>query len=242
MKRLFNILAVLSVIAVLVYWLVPERHFSEYVYPLGETTVLSVYDDRADGGMSDAGLSLKDSALIFSCKLHTGEAPAWCGLLWNFAPDSAAQFRNWMLVDSVVFNIEVHGTDEFLMKLWTFDPDVTDPLNKFSFRPLIKEVKVKEGMQRVVVPMSDLYVPEYWFKDQKVDKDLELKHQEAVARLELTAGWNAKRGKPFSIKIYSIEGKGVSSFALGIMIFFFLAIVTIAVGVRHKVVEGDRKK
>lgn len=242
MKRLFNVLAVLSVIAVLVYWLVPERYFLDRVYPLEEPTVLAVYDDRADGGASDAMLSMVDSTIQFSCKLHTGDAPAWCGLLWNFAPDSAAQYRNWMLVDSIVFNIEVHGTDEFLMKLWTFDPDVTDEKNKFSFRPLIKEVKVVEGPQRVVIPVSELYVPEFWFKDQKVSKDLELKHQESVARFEITAGWNAKRGKPFTIKIHSIEGKGVSSFALGIMIFFFFAIITIAVGFRHKVVERDRKK
>lgn len=242
MKRLSSILFALSVLAILVYWLVPERHFSEYIYPQNKEATLEVYDDRADGGMSSAKAVRVDSSLQFSCTLHEGEGPAWCGMLWNFTPDSTGQYHNWLLVDSVIFNIDVSGTDEFLLKIWTYDPDVTKIENKFSFRPLIKEVKVAEGAQRVAIPMEELYVPEYWFNDQKVDKSLELKHLEGVARLEITAGWNMKRGKLFSIKINSIEGKGVSSIALGLMIFFFLGVGIVFVGFRHKGVDGDRKK
>ncbi len=243
MKRLNRILFVLSVIGIAVYGLAPERYFKDMVFPLQESMILTAYDDRDDGGMSRANLSTTDadSSLLFSCTLHTGESPAWCGLLWSFAPDSLLHYRNWMLVDSLVFDVDVQGTTEFLIKLWTFDPDVTDPENKFSFRPLIKEVTVeKEGRQRIVVPISQLYVPDYWYESQKVDRSLELKHLEGAARLEISSGWNMKRGKSFSLKIYSIEAKGVSSFALGLLLFFFLAIATIAVGYRHKKKEYEK--
>lgn len=240
MKRLNRILFVLSVLGILVYWIVPDRYFTDRIYPLKESMVLSVYDDRADGGQSTAGISIADSSLLFSCTLHTGESNAWCGLLWSFAPDSLLHYRNWLLVDSLIFDVDVQGTNEFLLKLWTYDPDVTDVENKHSFRPLLKEIAVeKSGRQRIAVPISELYVPDWWYETQKVDRSLELKHLEGAARLELSAGWKAKRGKPFSIRIYNIEAKGVSSFALGIFLFFFLAIITIAVGVRHKKKENE---
>ena len=235
MKKFYTILFILSVIGIFIYYIAPEKHFSDFVYPLKEGMVLSVYDDKADGGFSNASLSLTDSTILFSCSLHTEKTPAWCGLLWNFVPDTSILYKNWMLVDTLVFDVDLKGTNEFLIKLWTYDPDVTNRKNKFSYRPLIKEViTAKEGRQRIVVPISELYVPDYWFKTQKVSKNLQLKHLESAASFELSAGWNTKRGQPFSIRIYSIEAKGVSSFTLGFILFFFLALVTIAVGVRHK--------
>jgi hypothetical protein len=243
MRRLNTILFILSILGILVYWLMPERYFKDVVYPLQDSMLLTAYDDRADGGLSTANLSLADSALLFSCTLHTGNSPAWCGMLWHFTPDSLLHYRNWMLVDSLVFDVDIQGTKEFLVKVWTYDPDVTDPENKFSFRPLIKEVVVSEyGRQRIVVPVSQLYVPDYWFENQKVDKSLELKHLEGAARLEIAPGWNVKRGKPFSLKVYGIEGKGVSSVPLGLLLFFFLAIATLAVGVRHKKKERENNE
>ena len=118
MKRLNRILFVLSVIGIAVYGLAPERYFKDMVFPLQESMILTAYDDRDDGGMSRANLSTTDAdfSLLFSCTLHTGESPAWCGLLWSFAPDSLLHYRNWMLVDSLVFDVDVQGTTEFLIK------------------------------------------------------------------------------------------------------------------------------
>ena len=67
MRRLNTILFILSILGILVYWLMPERYFKDVVYPLQDSMLLTAYDDRADGGLSTANLSLADSALLFSC-------------------------------------------------------------------------------------------------------------------------------------------------------------------------------
>ncbi len=130
MKRLYTILVILSFLALIVYYLVPEQYFTDFVYPLHEGSVLSVYDDRVDGGSAAAQLSLVDSTLVFSCKVGDKQ-DAQCGLLWNFSADTSGDslqhYRNWMLVDTLVFDIETKGTDELVVILWTYDPDVTNP-------------------------------------------------------------------------------------------------------------------
>lgn len=237
MKRLYAALSILCLISALLYWLLPYSHFSEEIYPLHPGTVLFAYDDADDqsDGISQKELSVDDSSLIFSCRLHTGKRAAWCGLLLDFSPDSNGNYRNWMLVDSLIFDLEVSGTKEFLLKLWTYDPDVTNPKNKHSFRLLIKELDaLSEGRQRVALALEDFYVPDYWFEFQKVDRNLTQKHLEGVARLEIAPGWNTARGKPFSFRIYSIETKGISSIPLGFLLLIFLIAITIVVGVRRR--------
>lgn len=244
MRTFYTVLIILAVLGVAAYLLIPDRHFTDFVFPLGDRTVFSIYDDRVDGGATEANIAVSDSALNFDCRLHTGEGPVWCGMLWSFVPDTldtGSVYRNWILVDSIVFDMDVQGAPDLLMRLWTYDPDVTDVTNKFSFRPLNKEIPIKKfGRQRIVIPVSELYVPDYWYETQKVDRALQMKHLESAVKLELTAGWNVKRGEKFSVKVYSIEGKGISSTKLGITVFFFLAIFTIAVGVRHERIEMDK--
>ncbi|HPW94062.1 MAG TPA: hypothetical protein PLT31_02625 [Fibrobacteraceae bacterium] len=235
MKKLYLILGGLSAIALIIYALIPNREFRESLYPISESTIVSTYDDQSDGGTSSAGLSIVDSTLLFKCKLHNNQdKPAWCGLIWDLDPEGKKNYQNWTFVDSLILNISSQNINEIIIKVWTFDPDVTNPEKKNSFRPLIKEWVLKGGVERIAIPMEALYIPTFWYEQNNVDKKLKQKHQETVARFEITPGWNVSRDLEFSISIQSIEVKGLSNLAFGVILFFFLVIVSIAIGFRQK--------
>ena len=235
MKKTYAVLAIVAAAILVAYALLPDRSFSEVVFPLYEGVSLDKYDDRLDGGTSEAFMKLRDSSADFSCTLGMDTSKfAWCGLLWNFDPQGDKNYRNWTFVDSLVFDIDVKGTDEILVKVWTYDPDVTDIEKVATFKLLLKEIPVKAGRQRIAIPMEQLYTPDFWYETAGVDPKYNKRHQESVARFEITPGWNQPRGKAFSVKVLSISANGVSNIYFGAVLIAFLIITIIAVGRRHK--------
>jgi hypothetical protein len=234
MKKTYAILAAIAAAVLIVYSLLPDSYFTESVFPLEENVTVFGYDDLADGGESSVRTDIGDSVLSFSCRLGMDTTKgAWCGLLWNTDPDSAGEYRNWTFVDTLVFDIESHGTKEVLVKVWAFDPDVPDPSKPKTFRLLMKELPLQEGRHRVALPFEQFYTPDFWYEDGKIDRTLNRRHQETVARVEIAPGWNQPRGKEFSLKIYAITAVGVSNFYFGIVLGVFLLLTIVAVGRRH---------
>lgn len=231
MAKTYAVLAAIVVVVLGVYFALPNRYFTESVFPLTDEMAVVAYDDKSDGGLSDVEFAAKDSSLAFSCALGTDSTRgAWCGLVFDLSQGEKKKYRNWTFVDTVVFDIEASGTKEVLVKIWAFDPDVTNPENPRSFRLLLKEVALMDGRQRVAVPMEHFYTPDFWYTDGKVDPALNRRHQESIARLEIAPGWNQKRGQKYSLTIHEVSVKGVSNFAFGVVLFIILGLTVVAIG------------
>lgn len=231
MVKTYAILAAIVAVVLGVYFATPDRYFTEAVFPLGSENSVVAYDDKSDGGLSEIEFDLKDSSLDFSCTLGADESRgAWCGLVFDMSHGDKKKFRNWTFVDTLVFDVDAHGTGEVLLKVWTFDPDVTNMEVARSFRLLLKEFPLTEGRQRVAIPMEQFYTPEFWYTDGKIDPTMNRRHQETVARLEIAPGWNQKRGQKFSLKIYEVSAKGVSNFGFGVVLFIILGLTVVAIG------------
>lgn len=234
MKKTYAVLAIAAIAILAIYFLLPDREFSEMVFPAPEGVTLEKYDDKSDGGTSEATLDIKDSSAKFACTLGADTAtPAWCGLLWNFDPEGKKDYRNWTFVDTIFIDLEATGTTQLLLKVWTFDPDVTDIGKSETFKLLLKEVPVKPGRQKVALPMEELYTPDFWYGNAGADTKYNKRHQESVARVEIAPGWEQARGAEFSVVLYGLSASGVSNFYFGIVLFAFILIVIIAVGRRH---------
>lgn len=242
MKKTYIILVVVAAVTLLVYSLLPKKIFEEVVFPMDDSISVLGYDDSTDGGESVAHLVSSDSAISFDCKLGTDTTKsAWCGLLWNMDPAGNKLYRNWTFVDSLIFDVDAEGTNEVLLKLWTYDPDVTDVTKARTFRLLMKEMPLRKGRQRVSIPMDHLYTPDFWYETSGANRELTSRHQETVARLEIAPGWNQARGKKFTVKFYSAKAIGVSNIAFGIVLFIFLILTIVAVGRRHQI-KNDIEK
>ena len=242
MKKTYIILSAIAAVVLLVYYFLPKVIFEEVVFPTEKGSSLLAYDDQGDGGKSIIEFGKDGDALSFRCTLgEDSTLAAWCGLLWNFDPDSAKIYRNWSLVDSLIFDMEVQGTQEVLVKLWTYDPDITDIKKPKTFRLLMKELPLQKGHNRVAIPIDQLYTPDFWYNDVKAESGNKHTHIENAARLEIAPGWNQARGKTFSLKIHGIKAIGTSNFSFGVVLFIFVVLTIIAVGRRHQLKEDTEK-
>jgi hypothetical protein len=240
MAKTFITIVVIAVAVIIAYFALPSRYFTDSVFPLTENASVSAYDDTYDGGTSKMTFGQTDSSLSFSCSLGgTEEQSAWCGFVIDLRKEDEKRYRDWTFVDSMVFDLSAKGTDEILVKIWTYDPDVTDTLKARTFRLLMKEIPLTEGRQRIAIPMEHFYTPEFWFKDEHVDTTMVDRHQETVARVEFAPGWNHPRGKEFSLVVYGITAKGLSNFAFGVVLFIMLGLMIVAIGRSHSSKEHD---
>lgn len=240
MKKTWFILAVIAVSVLVAYFTLPIRFFTDSVFPLIEKKPVVAYDDKTDGGVSEVFFAQKDSSLKFECALGDSEKGGWCGLLFDLRlkGEEGLLNRDWSFVDSVIIDLDAHGTSEIIVKLWTLDPEVTDTNVARSYRLLMKEIPLVEGRQRISVPIEQFYTPQFWYSDNHVDTSLVDRHQDAVVRLEIAPGWNQKRGQKFSLAIYNVAAKGLSNAVFGGVLFIMLILTIVAVGRRHSIHHG----
>ena len=242
MKKSYTILAIIAIIVVAIYVMLPKERFAETVFPLGEGTKASAYDDNANGGTSVVRFNLSDSLVSFQCALGMDEKKsAWCGLVFDFDPNGEKKFHNWKNVDTLYLDVDIAGTDEINLKTWTFDPDVTDLKKSETFRLLLKEIPVKQGLNKIAIPFEQLYIPDFWYDERGVKRSRNRPHHESVARLEISAGWKQPRGKNFVVNVREISASGTSNRAYGIFLFMILGLMIVAIGHRHPVKEYDEK-
>jgi len=239
MKKTYLILSAIAVVVLGVYFTSPSRFFVEDVIAQVKGNSVIAYDDQYDGGTSHIEFKQDEGTLDFKCTLGADESKgAWCGLLFDLTREGDKPYRDWSFVDSVIINLESAGSDEVLLKIWTFDPEVTDVKVARSFRLLMKEIPLSGGAQRVSIPLEQFYTPEFWHSDVKADHDPDGRYHETVARLEIAPGWNQPRGKPFALRIMSLQAKGLSNFTFGIVLFAMLGLFIAALGIKH---SGHKK-
>ena len=243
MKKSYTILAIIAIIVVAIYVMLPKERFAETVFPLGDGAKVSAFDDNAAGGTSVVQFKSIDSLALFQCALGTDEKkPTWCGLVFDFDPAGEKKFHNWKNVDTLYMDLGVAGTDEILVKVWTFDPDVTDLQKSNTFKLLLKEVPVKTGRDKTAIPFEHFYIPDFWYDDLGVKRSKNRLHHESVARVEISAGWKQPRGKNFVVNVREIFASGISNTAYGIFLFMILGLMIVAIGRSHPVKEYDEKK
>lgn len=234
MTKTYITIIAIAVAVIIGYFAMPSRYFIDSVFPLHGDASVVAYDDTYDGGSSQVAFTQADSSLSFSCTLGGEEGQsAWCGFVIDLRENGEERYRDWTFVDSVILDLDAEGTDEVLMKIWTYDPDVTDTLKARTFRLLMKEIPLVAGRQRISIPMEQFYTPEFWFNDEHVDPSLVDRHQETVARVEIAPGWNHPRGKKFSLKVHDIAVKGLSNFSFGVVMFIMLGLMIVAIGRTH---------
>ncbi len=234
MAKTYTILGLAVAIILGVYFVIPQKRFEENVFPLIQGEDVLVYDDQTDGGNSQIESSVDSSALNFSCTLGADTSKgAWCGIVFSLSDVKKENFRKWNFVDSVILDIEAYGTSEILLKIWTFDSDITKLDEWQSFRLLLKEVPLSDGRQRIAVAMDDFYTPDFWTEKYGKESSGGRRFLETTARLEITSGWNQPRGKRYSLNIRDISVSGVSNLYFGLAMIAIILVVVAAIGLRH---------
>lgn len=242
MTKTYTILGIVVAIILGVYNYLPDQRFFDGVFPIGDGVSVIGYDDRSDGGISQIEFAAGDSALDFSCVLGPKEAKGgWCGVLFQLGDVANKKFRKWNFVDTVYLDVESSGTTEILLKIWTFDPDVTQLDKPNTFRLLLKEVPLKGGRETIAIPMDDFYTPEFWFEEYGTESARNRRSLESSARIEITSGWSQPRSQRYSLKIHQLFVSGVSNLYFGVTLGLIVLVVIAAIGLRHPKKNGTNK-
>lgn len=221
------ILITLAILGALAFHYAPPSIKTYSILPRdpSEPLPLETFSDSGVTGTSKISMDQSSEALHLDILLNAPEGKdSWAGIGWTLTD------ANWMFMDTLYVKIRGTGVSEAQLKLLTFDPDHTDPTNRDTYRQVLKEIPVTSAWTTLAIPTEQLYVPEWWYQQQKVARDLDSKHLEQVFRFDFLPAANSPRNAPISIDIASITASGTSSRNLALLLGYWFILMIFAIG------------
>jgi hypothetical protein len=227
-KYLF--LLVLALIGFFVYSKAPSPRKVISIAPSTEfSKSLQTYADSSSEGQSRVALAQVGSTIL--CK--TTFAPAskkdvWAGFGWDLD-------QNWDFMDTLYLEVRASGIPELELKLLTYDPDYSKAGDPSTYRQVVKEVPVSNQWQKLAIAAEHFYVPDWWYTQTGVSKNLDSRHFEQVLRLNIQPSSKAPRGVPLEFEVRSLTLTGTNSRNLAIFLGYLFVLMIFALGVNpHK--------
>jgi len=184
------------------------------------------------GASEDGTAFLEVESFAFKCRLSNESGNCGVGLSFD---KIGGDYKNWNLMDSLVFNLQSsENFEELIVQILTYDPDYTDPNNRNTMKPAIKELYLSPGTRRYSIAMEHFYTPDYWFEQQKAKNVHNAKRFSAVAGLEMFSGWKNQADKPLELKAESICAEGFSNTSFVVLVIYISILIAIAISVRTK--------
>jgi len=226
-KRYF-VIALLAIAAIWLYVSVPPGRKSIVIWPGLEANHIKSF---ANTDTQSSQVLYQDSAgqlqIVFQLQA-SDPSQAWATLQLDLQSIDQGTM-NWLFMDSLILELYNQGTPELMLKILTWDPDVSQKGDPSTYRVLTKEFALSPGLQRIAIPAEHLYVPDWWYDQKGVSKDLDSKHLESVSHLEISTTDKSPRHSDIRLSISHIrvEGPKRTHFVLLLAFLFILALAAI---------------
>jgi hypothetical protein len=215
------VLLFLGIAGIIAYSLFPDK---KKVECLEEKLNFYSYGDVAGGVQY-----IEIEPLAFKCNLLNENGQCGIGIFFNEA-------QNWNLMD--FFLIDLKNSmyfEEIIVQILTIDPDHTNPNDRSTMKPLMKEIKLEQNKKRYSIAMEHFYTPDYWFEQQKAKNNQNAKRFSYVTGLEVFSGWKNQIDKPLELKIEDICFEGANNMPFVILVIYIGILIATAISVRIKI-------
>lgn len=234
MTRKSYIVAGLALLLLGIFWIFAHHREREiFPGPRLDSLAYYAYDDRSEGGQSQAALRLVDSTLLFDFRLAAGAPFPYAGsglALTSEAQALMGEFTDLDGYDSLRIEARSNRTPQARLQILTNDPSLTradDPLSKRFF---VQSIALGRSFQTLRMPLSNFQTPEWWYERHHMQPDYGLKNMDRVTNFEITTGGGVLLGVPDTLEIRSIVFYGDNHFVnqaalvLGVLLVGFLVI------------------
>lgn len=229
--RTYLLLLVLASIGIALFRFAPPSRNSVTLSPSTKYSAqMESFSDSGVTGSSQIQIVKKNNPIQANMVLIApADQPSWAGFGWLLND------ANWSFMDTLYLEVRGQGFSELELKILTFDPDHTKPENRSSYRQVIKEVAISSQMQKIAIPTEQFYIPDWWYSQEGVSKDLDSKHLEKVYRIDIQPSSKTPRNVPLLLEIQSVTITGTSSRNLAILLGYLFLLMIIALGTNpHK--------
>jgi len=221
----YLLLLLLASAGLAVFHVAPPSLKTLQLLPSQDLSAIAAFSDNTASGHSVIHLLTQDSLISTQIVLDTSSGrDVWAGFGWKLSD------ANWSFIDTVFLDIRCVGCSEVQLKLLTYDPDVSKRDDFSTYRQLVKEIPVSGNWQRIALPAEHFYVPEWWYQQHKVDKSLDSKHLESVARFDIQPSSQAPRGTSINLEVRSLTMVGSSPRNAAILLGYLFLLMLFVLG------------
>lgn len=227
----YLIIAVLAILAIFVYSRIPPSRKSIAIWPANDLSHLKSFANTGDVSSALTFGAIKDQLNIAILLNASDPTQAWASLQFDLKKIHGG-VMNWLFMDSLIIELSTYDTPELMLKVLTWDPDVSQSEDPSTYRILIKELPLSKGLQHIAIPAEHLYVPDWWYTQRGVSKDLDSKHLEGVTHFEISTTEKTPLAKQVRIDIQQIRVEGPKRTNFVILLAFLFVLALAAIGLK----------
>lgn len=166
------------------------------------------YGDQTSGGRSIASID-PERALKWSCDLRPGFAYPFCGYGILFDQSGHRKGIDFSDFQQVTIKFRYTGPGEAMQIALINNP--LDPSEPGANKPNQMQFPVRQGVQTVVLNLSDLAVADWWVAEQKGNQELAAPRIDNVTAFEIQPGAAAPLGRhEYALDSITLVGKHIS--------------------------------
>lgn len=153
------------------------------------------YTDAADGGGSTGGIDA-DNPLSWNCALTATAGAPYCGFGMLLDIDHSGRGLDLSRTETITLDLTYQGpADHLTLYLKNADRRYSKPSRPETDKYNQADFRVRQGRQRIVIPVKELRVPDWWVSQNQVSRALAEPQINNIVALELTTAMNPPTGR-----------------------------------------------
>jgi len=153
-----------------------------------------VYTDAANGGGSSAGVDASNP-LAWSCSLTEASGGPYCGFGMLLDIDHSNRGMDLSRIETITLDLTYNGpADHLTLYLKNNDPRYSKPSRPETDKYNQLDFAVRQGRQRIEIPIKALRVPDWWVTQNQVPRSLANPQFTNIVAIELTTAMTPPAG------------------------------------------------
>lgn len=211
-KAIAAFLGLVALTALLAYICVENLFVSDALLPADESAFPwkseTVTDMRMGGSSS---VSIVDDIYSFDFEYHLTEDIKFPHVFAVAAFSELVNARNLADLDrysTATFAVKCSTRNVLEFYVHTFDENVTDPRDFFSYRIAAAVFSCHEGWSEVTIDLKHLKVPRWWLEMEQVDISDQNYWMDKVIAFSFVGSWQGAKSTPVRVKIAKLTLHG----------------------------------
>lgn len=235
---------ILAVLGIIVYAISPTSLNEWEIFDGQELNKIQLYsydDEKEEGNSKILEAQINNDMINWKYIIGSKLKNPYCGIGFYKNNKPIPEKRDLIDLsgyDSLIVEIKGKQTQKLNLNILTADSKHTQIDNSSTFKLNTKEFQIGNEWKRISIALDDLYIPDWWFKNNNIQPDWNQKYLHKTWKIEFSPDYNLTKDQVDEVQIRYIKLSGYSNTGFGILMGYLFIIFVLSIGLN----SGTKKR